>query len=144
MGLYVVYEYVPLRFLQLFLSETIAKTYHLCGYKVFAQDTYFCVDGHWGQISRDCTYVDLFLLTAPFVIRRGTIVQNIVRLSVFLGIVLSIDFVRILLSIYVVMSGFSWKIGHDLVDYFVYYGTLVVTALLWMKAQYSAHADKGR
>jgi hypothetical protein len=117
-----VYEYVPLGFLQLFLSETIAKIYHLCGYEAFAHGTYFYVNGDWGQITRDCTYVDLFLYMAPFVIRRGTIVQNIVRLSVFLGIVLLIDFVRIVLSIYVVTSVFSWKIGHDLVDYFVYYG----------------------
>lgn len=144
MGLCVVYEYVPLGPLQLLLSHACAWIFRLCGHLAFAQGTYFCVDGYWGQITRLCTYVDLFLLTAPFVIRRGTIVQNIVRLSVFLGIVLFIDFVRIVLGIHVVMSGFSWKIGHDLVDYFVYYGILVVTALLWMKAQYSAHAEKDR
>lgn len=145
MGLCVFYKFVPLGPLQLLLSHACAWIFRLWGHLAFAHGTYFCVDEYWGQISRDCTYVDLFLLTAPFVIRRGTIVQNIVRLSVFLGIVLSINFVRIVLGIYVVvMSGFSWKIGHDLVDYFVYYGILVVTALLWMKAQYSAHAEKDR
>lgn len=134
LGLFV-YEYIPLRFLQLFYSEILAKIHRFSGLEAFASDTYLYVDGFWSQITKECTYMDLFFVTIPLVVRKQTVLRNLVRLCIYLTIILSVNLIRLILTKYLVLAGLSWTLVHDLIDYCVYYGILIIAFLVWVRAR---------
>lgn len=130
-----VYEHVPLRFLQLFFSEISAKIHHLSGHNAFAGDTYLYVDGFWSQIGKECTYMQLFFATIPLVVRKEAILRNVIRLCIYLTIVLSINLIRLILTDNLVVAGVSWRIAHDLVNHLTYGPILVIVFFLWIRGK---------
>jgi len=129
-----VYEHIPMRFLQLFFSEISAKIHRLSGHDAFAGDTYLFVDGFWSQISKECTYMQLFFATIPLVVRKGTIFSNVVRLCVYFTMILSINLIRLIITDNLVLVGVSQKIAHDLVSHLTYWPIVILVFFLWIKA----------
>jgi hypothetical protein len=134
-----VYEHVPLRFLQLFFCEIVAKIYRFSGHLAFTYDINLIIDGFRSQITKECTYMELFFVTAPLVIRKETFLRNVFRLCVYLTMILFVNLVRLILTKYFVLAGLSWKIGHDLISDCIYYGILIIAFFLWMRAQFLQH-----
>jgi exosortase/archaeosortase len=130
----IVYRLVPLRFMQVLLSEVSAKIHRLDGHVAVAYDTYLYLDGCWSQITKNCTYIELFFITIPLVIRKGTIPRNLARASIYLIIVLAMNLFRLILTDRLVLAGVRLKISHDLIASLIYDGTFVIVFLFWLRA----------
>jgi hypothetical protein len=129
-----VYELIPMRFLQLFFSEISAKIHRLCGHDALASDTYLYIDGFWSRISKECTYMQLFFATIPLVLRKETIFRNVVRLCIYFILILSVNLVRLIITDNLVLVGVSWKIAHGLVNHLTYGPIVILVFFLWIKA----------
>lgn len=136
-GLYV-YEYVPLGWLQLLVSDLVGRVLKSSGHLVVICGINLCVDGYWVYISKDCTYVELILVTTPLVLRRGRWFLNVLRLGGFIALVFCINIGRIALCLHLYATGVCWWLSHDLADWIAYGGTLGVAFVLW--ARVTVHA----
>ena len=89
-------------------------------------------DLHW--YSRDCLYLDMFLLVTPFYWRRERSgLRNLLRLgAVGLGIA-GVNFLRCLASLFFDIQGWTRFYYHDLPDYCLYYPMCVflIVASAW-------------
>jgi len=82
-------------------------------------------------ISADCTYVDLFLVLAPFVWRvRQSVQRNLLRITATVAIVSVLNFLRVGLAIYYHAQGYSWFFVHELPDYLIYYPSIAIVTLM--------------
>lgn len=129
-----VYEYIPFRFLRLFLSEILAKIYRLMGHDAFAGNTFLYIDGFWSQIVKQCTYMKLFFTTIPLVVRKKEIFNNVIRLFIYFVMILCINLIRLIITHSLVLVDVSWKIAHDLINHLTYGPIVILVFLLWIKA----------
>lgn len=82
------------------------------------------------EFSPDCTYIDLFLLTAPLVFRRSaTAGRNVARLAVLFAAIQAVNLARVAGAVVFYADGASWFLVHDLVDMLVYFPALIVAGL---------------
>jgi hypothetical protein len=86
------------------------------------------------QFDSDCTYVDLVLCSLPFLWRtHRRLAANLVVMSAFASIVLMGNLVRVALGICAVSHGVSTFWAHDVPDYMLWYPTLIVVCVLWLR-----------
>lgn len=115
------------------------------GCQVQTAGTLLTVEGRHFQIDPDCTYVDLILCSLPFlwrVNRRWTTSLGV--LAAFAAGVLAANLVRVLYGVYAFSHGVSMFWAHDLPDYILWYPTMGVVALLWLRSLRALWPDVGR
>lgn len=68
-------------------------------------------------ISRNCIYLDLFLLTAPFLLSfRRSLLNNVLHLTAFFIIISTINIIRVFAAFCFYNSGVPWSICHSIPD----------------------------
>jgi len=87
------------------------------------------VGGRQFYFTPDCTYVDLWLLLIPFLWKLNwPWRRNLYRVLSFGLMVGVVNFIRVCMSTYLYTTGQSWLVAHDLLDYLLYYPTLLLVA----------------
>ncbi len=93
------------------------------------------VDGHSFQVDPDCTYVDLILCSLPLLWRfHRPPATNLTVMAGFAAAVVAVNLSRVLFGVYAHTQGMSLFWAHDLVDYVLWYPTMTVVALLWLRS----------
>jgi hypothetical protein len=93
------------------------------------------VNGRAFQISPDCTYVDLILCGLPLLWRvRRRWSANLAVLAAYATAVALVNLARVLYGVYAFAHGVSLFWSHDVVDYILWYPTLGVVALFWLRS----------
>ena len=124
----------------------LQATLQALGCTVQTAGTLLTVQGQHFQIDPDCTYVDLIVCGLPLLWRfhrRWT--ANLAAMAAFAAAVVIVNFARVLYGIYAFTHGVSLFWAHDLVDYVLWYPTLAIVALFWMrslKTLWSAPAER--
>lgn len=89
------------------------------------------VDGQAFSITRDCTYLELFVWLAPFVWRRNSkLTMNLAVILLLLVMVSAVNFLRLMFTFCVYSRGASWFAAHDLPDLLIFYPTIAIAVLL--------------
>jgi hypothetical protein len=125
-------EWIWLRSLHVAFLQTILPA---LGCSVEASGDLLTVQGHAFKIDADCTYIDLVLCSLPLlwrVHRRRS--ANLAVLAGFAAGVAVVNLARVLFGVYALANGVSMFWAHDLVDYVLWYPTLGMVALLWMRS----------
>lgn len=82
-------------------------------------------NGHAFVFAKECTYLDLFLASAPFVWRPGRReAVNLRRLAVVLSLIVVLNLVRLVGGLAAYVNGLGWKLAHDVPDMFLYWPVL--------------------
>lgn len=85
----------------------------------------------------ECTYVDLYFMVAPFLWVCGTTRRaNALRLTVAAVVVMAVSLVRVCGMVYFNVRGMEWFYTHDLPDYFIWWPTVLVCALLALRRDF--------
>ena len=93
-------------------------------------------DGHVFAVTKECTYIELFLITAPFIWRaRQSSVVNLRRLLFVFCLIWFLNAIRMVGGLFLSVQGVSWQLAHDIPDWLLY-GSILGVALLI----YSRHA----
>ncbi len=132
---WILYQCTDLRPLQVFLAATVAKTLERGGYFAFAWGTDLCVHGYWTVIGKECTFMDLFFMTAPLVIRGRAVLWDCLRLCVYFLTLFSLNLARIVLSKVLHVAGVPRTINHDLIAYCLWYGILIIMLFSWLRVK---------
>ncbi len=95
-----------------------------CEVAVWAGPVIVC-DGVPFPMSKECTYLDLFLATAPFAWRTplGT-VHNLRRLFLLFLVISIVNTLRLAGAVGAAVHGVGWALAHDLPDLLLYWPTL--------------------
>jgi exosortase/archaeosortase family protein len=79
----------------------------------------------------ECTYLDLFLIVAPFLwVFGGYLRGNILRVAVAALVILGGNLIRSWASIYYNVRGTEWFYAHDLPDHMIWWATAAFVVLL--------------
>lgn len=105
------------------------------GCSLEAQDRSLTLPGRVFLITPDCTYVDLIICSFPLLWRvRRSFIGNCGVLTLFAMAVFAVNLPRVALAVYVTANGGSLFWSHDMVDYVLWYPTLAVVALGWLRS----------
>jgi exosortase/archaeosortase family protein len=113
----------------------LQTTLQALGCLVQTAGTLLTVNGHAFQISPDCTYVDLAICCLPLLWRvHRRFSANLAVLAGFAAAVVVVNLLRVLYGVYAYSHGGSMFWSHDLVDYVLWYPTMGIVALLWLRS----------
>lgn len=117
------------------LVNALALILPVLGCTVYSGHYSLTVGDRLFQFDPDCTYVDLALCSLPFLWRiRRPIITNVAVLTAFAGAVMLGNLIRVALGIYAVSHGASTFWAHDIPDYILWYPSLIVVAVSWLRS----------
>jgi hypothetical protein len=96
---------------------------------------FFMVEQHAFAVDADCTYVDLILCGLPLLWRtHRNALGNFAWMVSFVAAVTLVNIPRMTLAVYVTAHGGSWFWSHDMIDHVLWYPTLGLIAISWIRS----------
>jgi len=97
-------------------------------------------DGWTFVFLKECTYLDLFLASAPFVWRsRQRVAVNLRRIAVLFSLIWVINMLRLVGGLAAYVHGVQWKLAHDIPDMMLYWPLLgVVLVSYWRSVAHTS------
>lgn len=87
------------------------------------------------EIGTPCTYVNLFLIAAPFCWRfQRSAADNILRLTILATAVQVFNVLRVLVALHFHLSGISWTLAHDIPDIAIRFVVISISVLLALRS----------
>lgn len=113
--LYVISDYTPIRIIT---AEAVKKGILLIGIeKPLIVSGKFVAVGNY-EISKRCIgLASAAIFTSLFVLSSLSLIKKIIYLSLFLIILLFLNILRLVITIYLFEQGYSWLIAHDILAY---------------------------
>ncbi len=113
--------------------STAAGLTPFCESVIAAGGAEIVCDGWVFVFSKECTYLDLFLASAPFVWRsRRSVAVNLRRIAAVLSLIWVINMLRLVGGLAAYVHGVQWKLAHDIPDMMVYWPLLgIVLVSYW-------------
>lgn len=115
------------------LLGVLKGIFRTIGFNVASSGYMLCIETKCFEVTPDCSYIDLFLCMTPFIWRKGSLLENLTRLMMMGVIIAAIDLARLTFAIAMNVLGADWFMVHDLVDYALWYPSLTVAIVLWLK-----------
>lgn len=142
MGLcYAFVRYISTFFLQCYTAEIVAVILRILKHTVVVLDDTIIVDEFIYEITKDCTYIELYIYSVALMWRPGrlyTFLASVIGLGVGL---FWLNTVRIVIAIHLELHGCSWLIVHDIPSIIIWCVVLFAGVARFAK-RYSSDANK--
>lgn len=117
------------------IAQIMTSVFTLTGYQAEYINDQILLPSLTLKISRECTYIDWFLLAVPFVWTNQGFSRNIVNITIFAVCIGVFNLIRIYISTACYFRGVSWFWSHDIVAYIIILPLFVFLVLRWLILQ---------
>lgn len=120
--------------LRAYFAKILVIFFDLSGFEALVSGSDLTIQGVLFDIARECTYLDLFLITAPFMWQKKQIVMSMIRMCGLGFAIIIINLIRVYFAIKWYLNGVPWIYSHGLPYFLFYFLTILFAILCWKKS----------